>query len=224
MKYERMIDHTYLKPEGTKENIDNLINEAKKFNFGAICINPSWIEYSKKKLNGSDIKIVTVIGFPLGAMSTESKIFEADDCLKKGADEIDMVINIGKLKEKDYSYVLNEIQQIKKTCKDHILKVIIETALLSEEEIKEATKIVIESGADYIKTSTGFSTRGANKRDIEIFVDVIKSNNCNLKIKAAGGIKTMQDIIDYTNMGVDRFGTSSSVKIFENKDVSKNEY
>ncbi len=224
MKYEKMIDHTYLKPEGTKENIDKLISEAKEFNFGAICINPCWIEYAKKQLINTDIKIVTVIGFPLGSMSTESKIFEAKDCLLKGADEIDMVINIGKLKEKDYDYVLNEIRQVKSVCQNKVLKVIIETALLTEEEIIEATKIVINSEADYIKTSTGFSTRGANKRDIEIFNDVIKSMNSNLKIKAAGGIKSFQDIIDYTKMGVERFGTSSSVKIFTNQNTLGNEY
>lgn len=223
MKYEKMIDHTLLKPESTSLDINKLIKEAKKYNFYSICINPCWIEYVKNELKNSEIKIVSVIGFPLGSMTTESKIFETVDSIKKGADEIDMVINIGKFKEGDYNFVLNEIKEIKKICNNVILKVIIETALLSEDEIRKATDIVIESEADYIKTSTGFSNRGANQRDIEIFVDVIRSKKSKLKIKAAGGIKSMDDIIKYTQMGVNRFGTSSSVKIFNN-DKSNDNY
>lgn len=222
MHFEKMIDHTLLKPESTSKEIKKIINEAKKFNFGAICINPCWIEMAKKDLMKTNIKIVTVIGFPLGASTTEVKVFETKDALKKGADEIDMVINIGKLKEKDYKYVLNEIKEVKNACKNNVLKVIIETALLTDAEIKKATNIVIESGADFIKTSTGFSNRGASKKDIEIFNSQIK--NKKIQIKAAGGIKSLSDIEDYNKMGVTRFGTSSSILIFGNKKVKKDAY
>lgn len=222
MNYEKMIDHTYLKPEGTSKEIDKLIDEAKKFNFGAICINSSWIKYAKEKLNGTNIKIVSVIGFPLGASITQSKVQEAKLAIDHGADEIDMVINIGRFKDEQYDYVLNEIKKVKEACGSKILKVIIETALLKDWEIEKATEIVLASGADFIKTSTGFSYRGADKKDIEIFKKVIGKKP--LKIKAAGGIKSMDDIIMYTNMGVERFGTSSSVTIFSGKQKDDNAY
>ncbi len=222
MKYEKMIDHTYLKAEGTSKDIDKLIDEAKKFGFGAVCINSSWIKYVKEKIKKEDIKIVSVIGFPLGACITQIKVQEAKLAIDHGADEIDMVINIGRFKDGQYDYVLNEIKKIKETCGNKVLKVIIETALLKDWEIEKATEIVLASGADFIKTSTGFSYRGADKKDIEIFKKVIGKNN--LKIKAAGGIKSMDDIIMYTKMGVERFGTSSSVAIFTGKTKKDNSY
>lgn len=222
MDYAKMIDHTYLKPEGTEKEIDKLIEEAKKFNFGAICINSSWIKYAKEKIKKNDIKIVSVVGFPLGACITQVKVQEAKLALDHGADEIDMVINIGRFKDKQYDYVLNEIKKVKEVCGNKILKVIIETALLKEWEIEKATEIVLSSGADFIKTSTGFSYRGADKKDIEIFNKIIGNNS--LKIKAAGGIKSMDDIIMYTKMGVERFGTSSSVTIFSGQVKKDNSY
>ncbi|WP_022935224.1 deoxyribose-phosphate aldolase [Mesomycoplasma moatsii] len=222
MDYAKMIDHTYLKPEGTEKEIDKLIEEAKKFNFGAICINSSWIKYAKEKIKKNDIKIVSVVGFPLGACITQVKVQEAKLALDHGADEIDMVINIGRFKDKQYDYVLNEIKKVKEVCGNKILKVIIETALLKEWEIEKATEIVLSSGADFIKTSTGFSYRGADKKDIEIFNKIIGNNS--LKIKAAGGIKSMDDIIMYTKMGVERFGTSSSVAIFSGQVKKDNSY
>lgn len=222
MNYEKMIDHTYLKPEGTSKDIDKLIKEAKEYGFGAICINPSWVKYAKEQLKQTDIKIVTVIGFPLGASVTQSKVHEAKLAIDHGADEIDMVINIGRLKDKQYDYVLNEIKKIKDACGSHILKVIIETALLKDYEIEKATQIVLDSGADFIKTSTGFSYRGASFEDIEIFNKVI--GNKKLKIKAAGGIKTFADMEKYKQMGVERFGTSSSIMILKGNEKKDGEY
>lgn len=222
MKYEKMIDHTYLKPEGTTKEIDKLIKEAKEWKFGAICINSSWIKYAKEQLKGTDIKIVSVVGFPLGAGITQSKVQEAKLAIDHGADEIDMVINIGRFKDGQYDYVLNEIKKIKEICGEKVLKVIIETALLKEYEIKKATEIVLDSGADYIKTSTGFSYRGATFDDIKIFKEIIKDQN--LKIKAAGGIKTIEDLEKYVTMGVDRFGTSSSIAILSGKEKPKDSY
>lgn len=217
MNYAKLIDHTYLKPEGTSKEIDKLIKEAIEFSFGSICINSSWIKYAKEKLKNKDIKIVSVVGFPLGACISQIKVQEAKLSIDHGADEIDMVINIGRFKDGQYDYVLNEIKKVKEACGDKVLKVIIETALLKDWEIEKATNIVLASGADFIKTSTGFSYRGADKKDIEIFNKVIGSNK--LKIKAAGGIKTMDDIKMYVEMGVERFGTSSSVAIFTGEKI-----
>lgn len=222
MKYEKLIDHTYLKPEATSKEIDKLINEAKEWNFGAICINSSWIKYAKEQLKNTDIKIVSVIGFPLGANITQSKVQEAKLAIDHGADEIDMVMNIGRFKDGQYDYVLNEIKKIKEICGSKILKVIIETALLKEYEIEKATQIVLDSGADFIKTSTGFSYRGASFDDIAIFKRIIGDKN--LKIKAAGGIKTLDDMDQFFNMGVERFGTSSSIAILSGKTKKDKEY
>lgn len=222
MKFEKMIDHTYLKPEGTTKEIDKLISEAKEWNFFSVCINSSWIKYAKEQLKGTDIKIVSVIGFPLGAGITQAKVQEAKLAIDHGADEIDMVINIGRFKDGQHDYVLNEIKKIKEACGNKILKVIIETALLKDYEIEEATKIVLASGADFIKTSTGFSYRGADVKDIEIFKKVIQDKP--LKIKAAGGIKTIEDMDVYAKMGVERFGTSSSIQILSGKEKDKNSY
>lgn len=222
MKYEKMIDHTYLKPEGTTKEIDKLIKEAKEWGFWSICVNSSWVKYAKEQLKGTDIKITSVIGFPLGASITQAKVQETKLAIDHGADEIDMVINIGRLKNGEYEYVLNEIKKIKETCGDKILKVIIETALLKNNEIEKATEIVLNSGADFIKTSTGFSFRGASFEDIEIFKKVI--GNKNLKIKAAGGIKDINDLKKYVEMGVDRFGTSSSIAILSGQEKEKNSY
>lgn len=222
MKYEKMIDHTYLKPEGTTKEIDKLIKEAKEWGFWSICVNSSWVKYAKEQLKETDIKITSVIGFPLGASITQAKVQETKLAIDHGADEIDMVINIGRLKNGEYEYVLNEIKKIKETCGDKILKVIIETALLKNNEIEKATEIVLNSGADFIKTSTGFSFRGASFEDIEIFNRVI--GNKNLKIKAAGGIKDINDLKKYVEMGVDRFGTSSSIAILSGQEKEKNSY
>ncbi|EGV00033.1 deoxyribose-phosphate aldolase [Mycoplasmopsis columbina SF7] len=219
--YNRMIDHTYLKPEATQKEIDKLLNEALKYNFKTVCLNSSWIKYAKEKLANSQVGITTVVGFPLGASISAVKAFEASEAIKLGADEIDMVINIGKLKEKDYEYVLNDIKEVKKACDNHVLKVIVECALLTKEELEKVTEIVVNSGAEFIKTSTGFSTRGAILEDIQTMKKITQDK---ISIKAAGGISTLNDLIQMYQAGATRFGTSRSVSILENLESDKNSY
>ncbi|MGY6171965.1 deoxyribose-phosphate aldolase [Candidatus Mycoplasma pogonae] len=210
MNYNNLIDHTLLKPEATQADIDKLIAEAIKYQFKTICVNTFWVKYASQKLVNSDIGITAVIGFPLGAMATEAKIFEAKLAIEEGASEIDMVINIGKFKSKDYLYVEQEIAAIKQTIGNKILKVIIETALLDEAEIAIATQLVVKANADFVKTSTGFSNRGASLKDIEI----MKENTAGkIEIKAAGGIKNLRDMENMYRLGATRFGTSSAVQI-----------
>ncbi len=206
MNLSKYIDHTFLKADGKKEDIDKLISEAKEFDFKTVCINPSFIEYAVEELRDSDVEVCTVIGFPLGAMSTESKIFEARDAVEKGASEVDMVINIGMLKDRNLDYVKSEIKAIKNACKNRVLKVIIETALLTEEEIKLASQAVIDGGGDFVKTSTGFSTRGASVEDVKIIKGVV-GNSC--MIKASGGIRTHEDMMKMIEAGADRIGASA---------------
>lgn len=215
------IDHTLLKQTATWQQIQKVCEEAIKQKTASVCIPPSYVKKASEFVNGQ-IAICTVIGFPNGYHTTEVKVFETENAIKNGADEIDMVINIGRFKDGQYDYVLNEIKKIKEECGNKVLKVIIETALLKDWEIEKATEIVLASGADFIKTSTGFSYRGAEPKDIEIFNKVI--GNKNLAIKAAGGIKSMDDIEKYVAMGVKRFGTSSSAQIFTNKKVDNKSY
>ncbi|MGL5520388.1 MAG: deoxyribose-phosphate aldolase [Metamycoplasmataceae bacterium] len=217
MDISKFIDHTLLKPEATEKDIDKLILEAEKYNFYSICINSSWVKYAKEKIKSNDLKITSVVGFPLGANIMQNKVQEAELAVKHGADEIDMVINIGRLKDGQYDYVLNEIKKIKQAIGSKVLKVIVETALLKDYEIEKITEIVLGSGADFIKTSTGFSYRGASFSDIEIFNKIIKGKK--LKIKAAGGIKNINDAVKYIEMGVSRLGTSSSVELVSNKEI-----
>ncbi|AWX69253.1 deoxyribose-phosphate aldolase [[Mycoplasma] anseris] len=212
MEYNKLVDHTLLKPEALSKDIDKLIEEAKTYNFKSICIAPSYIKYAKEKLAGTDILICTVIGFPLGYNATSVKVYETKIAISHGADEIDMVINIGRFKDKEYEYVLNEIKAIKNECGDKILKVIVETALLTNEEIEKITEIVLQSGADFIKTSTGFSYRGASFEDIKIMKKIAKDN---LLIKASGGIKNGDDAIEMVKLGANRLGMSKSVNIME---------
>ncbi|MXR10045.1 2-deoxyribose-5-phosphate aldolase [Mesomycoplasma hyopneumoniae] len=221
MNFNVIIDHTLLKPQATSQDIKILIEEAKKYNFGAICIAPIWVKLAKKELENTNIKIVTVIGFPLGSQISAIKQKEASLAIAHGADEIDMVMNIGKFKEKDFQFIINEINQIKKEMGTKILKVIIETALLSPHEIADATKLVSSTNADFIKTSTGFSYRGASEQDLKI----IKENKSEkLAIKAAGGITNLADMENFYRLGATRFGTSKSVSIIKNLTDKKNQY
>lgn len=215
----KYIDHTILLANTKRESIDKIISEAIEHDFATICINPSWVEYAAKKLKGKNPGITTVIGFPLGAMSTKAKLFEAKDAVSNGADEIDMVMNIGRFKDKEYEYVSNEINAIKKAIKGKVLKVIVETALLDEEEIKTISKIVSDSNADFIKTSTGFSTRGASLKDVEIMNSNIDHNTT--KIKAAGGVRTSTDLDNMIKAGASRIGTSRGVDLMEGKTSNK---
>ncbi|BAQ54413.1 deoxyribose-phosphate aldolase [Mycoplasmopsis arginini] len=217
----KLIDHTFLNPAGTTKDIDKLIEEAKKYDFKSVCIAPSYIKYAKEQLKNSDVLICTVIGFPLGYNVTSVKVFETKIALEHGADEIDMVMNVSRFKDKQYEYVLNEIKSIKEVCGNKVLKVIIETALLTNEEIAKATEIVLQSGADFIKTSTGFSYRGASFEDIKIMKEIAKDN---LLIKASGGIKSKEDALKMVELGANRLGTSKSVTIIEGKVDNSSNY
>ena len=218
MDKAKYIDHTYLKPEARKKDIDKLISEAKKYGFKTVCINSSWVRYAAEKLEETNIGITSVVGFPLGAMITQAKAQEAKLAIEHGASEIDMVIQIGKLKDGEENYVLNDINKVKTAIGNHILKVIVETALLTEKEIRLAAKIVKKSNAEFIKTSTGFSFRGASKEDIRIFKEILGNTK---EIKAAGGIKTQQDLDDMINLGATRIGTSSGVKLIKKEHIDK---
>ena len=195
------------------DDIKLLCDDAIKYKVASVCIAPAFVKQAKNYV-GNKMKICTVIGFPNGYMTTEAKAFETGDAIKNGADEIDMVINIGKLKEKNYSYVENEIAAIKKACGGKILKVIIETCLLTNEEKIKMCEIVSRAGADFIKTSTGFSSAGAKPEDIALFK---KHVGKNVKIKAAGGISSLEDAWEFINLGADRLGTSRIVKILKNQ-------
>ncbi|WP_040545447.1 deoxyribose-phosphate aldolase, partial [Mycoplasmopsis alligatoris] len=192
-----------------------LIKEAIQYDFKTICVNSSWVKYCKEKLNKTNVEITSVVGFPLGSMISQAKAQEAKLAIDHGANEIDMVINIGRFKQGDDEYVLNDIKAVKAACGTHVLKVIIETALLTNDEIKRATEIVMKSGAEFIKTSTGFSYRGASLDDIKTMKSVCGDK---LLIKAAGGIANKDDLIAMYEAGATRFGTSRSIAILEGKE------
>ncbi len=209
------VDHTLLSQTATFADIKAICDDGIKYSVASVCIPPSFVRAAKEYV-GDSLKICTVIGFPNGYNTTAAKVFETADAVSCGADEIDMVINIGALKEKNYSYVLEEIKAIKKTAAGKILKVIIETCLLSEEEKIKMCEIVSESGADFIKTSTGFSSGGATKEDIALFKAHVAPH---VKIKAAGGISSLEDAEDFINLGASRLGTSRIIKIIKNADT-----
>ena len=208
-------DHTLLKQQSTLKEIYALCDEGIKYQTASVCIPPCFVKDAKKYVNGK-LKICTVIGFPNGYNNTSVKVYETKKAIKDGADEIDMVINVGKLKEKNYDYILNEIKSIKKACKGKILKVIIETCLLSDEEKIIMCDLCYKGGADYIKTSTGFSTSGATLSDVKLLRE---NSNQKLLVKAAGGISGISDAIEFINLGADRLGTSKVVKAVIEKDV-----
>lgn len=203
------VDHTLLNPKATWEEIKNICDDGMKYCTASVCIPPSFVKRAKEYV-GENLKICTVIGFPNGYNTTDVKIFETENALKNGADEIDMVINLGDLKDKNYDNILSEITKIKAVCGTKILKVIIETCLLNEEQKIKMCEIVTKSGADFIKTSTGFSTGGATFEDIELFAKYVGKN---IKIKAAGGISSIADAEKFISLGADRLGTSRIVKI-----------
>lgn len=202
-------DHTLLKQEATWDQIREIADDAIKYNTASICIPPCYIKRAKEYV-GDKVKLCTVIGFPNGNETSATKVFETKDAIENGADEIDMVINIGELKAKNYDYVLDEIRMIKEACGGRILKVIIETCLLTDDEKIKMCELVTKAGADYIKTSTGFSTAGATFEDVELFAAHVGPN---VKIKAAGGIGSIADAEKFMALGADRLGTSRIVKI-----------
>ncbi|HET8885986.1 MAG TPA: deoxyribose-phosphate aldolase [Salinimicrobium sp.] len=210
MQLNNYIDHTLLKPTATSKDIFQLCKEAKEHQFYAVCVNGCYVETSKMELGESSVKIAAVVGFPLGAMSTISKIEEAKEAVFRGADEIDMVINIGWVKSEEMSKVETEIFQLKKSIGNTILKVIIETCYLSEEEKIKACKAAMNAGADFVKTSTGFGTGGATFEDVKLMKEVVGNK---VKIKASGGIKDSETAKKFIDLGADRLGTSAGITI-----------
>jgi len=208
----RRIDHTQLKPMASKSDIVKLCDEAKKYGFYAVCVNPYYVPLASKLLSGTDIKICSVVGFPLGATFTEIKAAEAERSIRLGASEIDMVMNISAFKSGDFEYVKRDIRCVRERIGNAILKVIIECCYLTDEEKILAARICEEEGADYVKTSTGFGPGGAKLEDVRI---LRRALNTRVKIKAAGGIRTFEQAVKFIEAGADRIGTSSGVKIAE---------
>lgn len=210
MELNKYIDHTNLKQDMSEQDLIKLVNEAKEYNFFSICINPCWVKQASELLAGSNTKVCSVIGFPLGANTTNIKVLEAKEAIENGASEIDMVINVSKLKDKDYEYVYNEIKKIKEAIGNNVLKVIIEACLLTNDEKTIACQIIMKAGANFVKTSTGMSTGGATIEDVKLFKEVVGDTTL---IKAAGGVRTYEDAISMIEAGANRIGTSGGVKI-----------
>ena len=221
MQINKYIDHTLLKATATKKEIIKLCNEAKKYNFYAVCVNGCYVELAKSELQNTDVNIAAVIGFPLGAMTTKAKVFEAKQCIENGASEIDMVINVGKLLDGEIDYVENEIKLIKEAIRNNVLKVIFENCYLSKEQIKIASQLAVNAGADFVKTSTGFGTDGATFEDVQLMKGVVKDK---AQIKAAGGVRNKETAEKYIKMGVTRLGTSSGVLLVTKGVSEKNQY
>lgn len=207
------IEHTLLKQDARLEGFIKLFNEAKEHHFLGVCINPAYVKLAKENLKDSDVKVVTVIGFPLGANRSDVKAFEATKAVEDGADEIDMVINVTAIKNKDYDFVLNDIKTVKAACQDKPLKVILETDLLEKDEIKKACELCVEAKADFVKTSTGFVKNGvgAKAEDVKLMYETVSP--FGLKVKASGGIRDKEAAIKMLEAGAERLGTSSGVKI-----------
>ncbi|HDT7860330.1 TPA: deoxyribose-phosphate aldolase [Enterococcus faecium] len=211
MELNRMIDHTILKADASKEAVMQIIEEAKKYNFYSVCINPAWVALAKEQLQGEPVAVCTVIGFPLGANTPETKAFETTDAINNGADEVDMVINIGALKSKDDQQVQKDIEAVVEAAKDRALvKVIIETSLLDREEIIRACEIAKAAGADFVKTSTGFSTGGAKVEDVRLMRETVGPE---MGVKASGGIHNEEEAMAMIEAGATRIGTSAGVAI-----------
>lgn len=212
MNYAKTIDHTKLGLRVNTKQLEQLTNEAKEFGFFSVCIPPCYITQAKKLLKGSAVKVCTVISFPHGNDTTEAKVFMAKDAIKKGADEVDMVMNVGFFLDERYAEVQEEIRLIKKACGKKVLKVIIETSALTDEQILKASEIVMNAGADFVKTSTGFDTRGANANDVKLMKQAVGDK---ILIKASGGVKTLSDLEEYIKLGASRIGASKGVEIIK---------
>ena len=210
--YAAMIDHTLLKADATRDQIEKLCAEAKKYVFASVCVNPTWVKYSAELLAGTEVKVCTVIGFPLGASTSEVKAFETKDAIANGAGEIDMVINIGALKNGEYDVVRDDIKAVVDAANGTLVKVIIETCLLTDEEKVKACELSVEAGADFVKTSTGFSTGGATAEDIAL---MRKTVGPDLGVKASGGVRNLEDMKKMIENGATRIGASSGVAIME---------
>lgn len=210
MKLNKFIDHTLLKANATISEIETLCKEAVMYDFFSVCVNSAFVPYAKDFLKGTDINVCSVVGFPLGAMSLKSKVFETEQALADGANEIDVVINVGLLKSGEVDKVREEIAQIKKACGNNVLKVILETCYLTDEEKKLVCKLSVEAGADFVKTSTGFGTGGATLSDVQLMKEAVKGK---AKIKASGGVRDFQTAKQYIDLGVERIGTSNGIAI-----------
>lgn len=214
----KMIDHTLLKPEATVEQIKTLCEEARQYGFASVCVNPVHVALAYELLKDSQVKVCTVIGFPLGANTTAVKTFEASEAIKEGAEEVDMVINVGKLKDKNLEYVKNDIKAVVDAAKGKALtKVILETCLLSDDEKVTACKLAKEAGADFVKTSTGFNKCGATAEDIKLMRETVGSE---MGVKASGGVRSSADAIKMINAGASRIGASASIAICEGGESS----
>lgn len=214
MKYNKYIDHTVLKADATKQDVIKICDEAIEYDFASVCINPCWVSFAADYLQASDVNVCTVIGFPLGANTSSVKAFEAKEAVENGADEVDMVINIGALKAGDEETVYQDIKAVVEAT-DKLTKVIIETCLLTDEEKIIACKLAKRAGADYVKTSTGFSTGGATVHDVALMKEVVGDE---LKVKASGGVRSYEDMLAVIEAGASRIGTSSGVSLMNHKD------
>ncbi len=210
MELNKYIDHTQLAPDATKDKIKKLCDEAKEYDFASVCVNSYWVEFCARELKDSSVNVCTVVGFPLGAMATRAKAYEAACAVEDGADEVDMVINIGALKDGDYSKVENDIREVKKACGDKLLKVIIECCLLTDEEKVKASELSLSAGADYVKTSTGFSKWGAKEEDVALMRKTVGNK---AGVKAAGGIRDRETAKRMISSGASRLGCSAGIQI-----------
>ena len=220
MKLNKYIDHTLLKPDASQDQIATLIEEAKKYDFASVCVNPTWVSFAAQALKTTDIKVCTVIGFPLGANTPELKAFETSDAIRNGANEIDMVINIGALKSQNFDLVEKDIRAVVEAAKGTLVKVIIETSLLTDDEKVKACQIAQKAGADFVKTSTGFSTGGATVADVAL---MRKTVGPDMGVKASGGARSYEDALAFIKAGATRIGASSGVAIMEG-DVANGDY
>lgn len=212
MNYNKYIDHTNLKQDATKDSIVKLCEEAKEYDFASVCVNPGWVPLCAELLAGTDVKVCTVIGFPLGATSSASKAFETQDAVAHGAQEVDMVINVGALKGKDDEYVYNDIKAVVDASGDAHTKVIIETCLLTDEEKVRACELSVKAGADFVKTSTGFSTGGATVADVALMRKTV-GDKCG--VKASGGIHTREEMLALIDAGATRIGASAGIALIK---------
>ena len=210
MRLNKYIDHTILKPETTQEQVEKILSEAKEYDFASVCVNPTWVSLAAESLKDSDVKVCTVIGFPLGANTSAVKAFETKDAIANGADEIDMVINIGALKAGNDALVLDDIKAVVDASGDKLVKVIIEACLLTDDEKVRACQLSKEAGADYVKTSTGFSSGGATVADVAL---MRKTVGPDMGVKASGGARSYEDAIAFIEAGASRIGASSGVAI-----------
>lgn len=208
----KLFDHTILKADATRKDVKRVCDEAMAYSFCSVCVNSYYVPYVANLLHGSDVKICSVVGFPLGAMSTRAKALEAKIAVMDGADEIDMVINVGALKDRDYSVVLEDIKAVKEACGEHILKVIIETCLLNDDEKVKACELAKEAGADFVKTSTGFSSAGAKVEDVRLMRETVGPD---MGVKASGGIHDKEFAKELVDAGANRLGTSATIEIVE---------